>query len=345
MSVKIRPYRRGGWEVDVRVVLPDGTPRRERRRAPVSSKSAARRWAQARERELLIRRPAEASKPRKEVPTLQEFAERFLDGYARANRHKPSGIASKETILRVHLVPLLGSKRLDAIRNEDVQQLKVQLRSKAPKTVNNVLTVLNTLLKIAADWNLIDQVPCSMRLLPAPQPIAAFHDFDAFERLVEATKVDDATALLIVLLGGEAGLRCGEMVALEWPDVDLAATGQVSVQRAVWNGQATVPKGGRVRHLPLTTRLATALRTHRHLRGVRVLTIKDGRALTQRMVQNVMGRVARRAHEPQGVHIPASHVLFALGDAWSARTGHSGAGGTREPLDDAAVHALESGGE
>ncbi len=138
---------------------------------------------------------------------------------------------------------------------------------RAPKTVNNVLTVLNTLLKTAVGWDLIEQMPCSVRLLPAPHPVAAFHDFDAFERLVEAAAGEaDGTALLVVLLGGEAGLRCGEIVALEWPDVDLA-TGSVSVQRAVWNGHVTVPKGGRVRHVPLTTRLATALRTHRHLRG------------------------------------------------------------------------------
>ena len=70
MSVKVRPYRRGGWEVDVRVVLPDGTHRRERKRAPVSSKSGAMRWGQARERQLLIHRPAEPTQPRKEVPTL-----------------------------------------------------------------------------------------------------------------------------------------------------------------------------------------------------------------------------------------------------------------------------------
>ena len=27
---------------------------------------------------------------------------------------------------------------------------------------------------------------------------------------------------LVVLLGGEAGLRCGEMMALEWTDIDFA---------------------------------------------------------------------------------------------------------------------------
>jgi hypothetical protein len=30
------------------------------------------------------------------------------------------------------------------------------------------------------------------------------------------------SGVLIVLLGGEAWLRCGEMIALEWGDVDLA---------------------------------------------------------------------------------------------------------------------------
>ena len=65
------------------------------------------------------------------------------------NRQKPSGIAAKEMILRVHLVPTLGHKRLDAIESEDVQHLKGRLSTKAAKTVNNILTVLKVLLKKA----------------------------------------------------------------------------------------------------------------------------------------------------------------------------------------------------
>ena len=49
----------------------------------------------------------------------------------------------REMILRVHLVPTLGSRKLNAITTETVQQLKVRLQNKAPKTVNNVLTVLS----------------------------------------------------------------------------------------------------------------------------------------------------------------------------------------------------------
>ena len=149
MSVTIRPYRRGGWEVDIRVVTPDGTREfRVRKRAPVSSRSAAARWAAARERvlfERLLSPPKD--QPRKEVPTLEDFAPRFVDGHARANRQKPSGIASKTTILRLYLIPAFGRKHLDAIKSEDVQRLKAQLEIKSPKTVNNILAVLSILLR------------------------------------------------------------------------------------------------------------------------------------------------------------------------------------------------------
>ena len=81
-------------------------------------------------------------------------------------------IAAKQTILRVHLIPRLGSRRLDAIRNEHVQRLKHALRRKAPKTVNNVLSVLNTLLRTAVEWDIVEQMPCTIRLLPVPKASA-----------------------------------------------------------------------------------------------------------------------------------------------------------------------------
>ncbi len=300
MSVRIRPYRRGGWELDIRVVLPDGSKRRERRRAPVSSKSAALRWGLARERKIVEERPA---LPKKEVPTLEEFVPRFLDGYARANRQKPSGVAGKESNLRVHVVPFLGTRKLDAITNEDVQRLKVRMASKSPKTVNNALTVVNTLLKVAVEWGVIDQAPCRIRLLRTTHVEAAFHDFDEYERLVDAARAVDARAHLIVLLGGDAGLRCGEIMALEWTDIDLAKR-QLKVQRSDWKGHVTVPKGGRSRVVPMTARLAAAVQSHRHLRGARVLCQDDGQPLTQKIVRDFVLKASRRALlRNQGVHI------------------------------------------
>jgi integrase len=291
MSVTIRSYRRGGWEVDITTRLPNGSRHRERCKAPGTSKSAAQRWGEDRERHLLRHGLVQ---PKKEVPTLEEFAPRFLDGYARANRQKPSGIAAKETILNVHLIPLLGSKTLDAITNETVQRLKHQLRDRAPKTVNNVLTVLNVMLKKAVEWDVIDRMPCTIRVLPIPKASMGFYDFDEYERLVAAAKGADRNAYLIVLLGGEAGLRCGEIIALEWRDVDIAKR-QLCVQRSEWRGHVTVPKGGRLRYVPMTVRLATALRVHRHLRSSRVICQRSGEPLTQDIVGDHVRRAARRA--------------------------------------------------
>jgi hypothetical protein len=92
---------------------------------------------------------------------------------ARSNRLKPSGIASKETVLRVHLAKAFGDKRLHEISTEDVQRLKAALVERAPKTVNNVLTVLSVVLRTAVEWGVIARVPCSIKLLKAPKSPAA----------------------------------------------------------------------------------------------------------------------------------------------------------------------------
>src|SRR5262245_57683242 len=54
-----------------------------------------------------------------------------------------------------------------------------------------------------------------------------------------------AGSYLIALLGGEAGLRAGEIVALEWADVDLERR-QIRVRHSDWCGELTAPKKGRI---------------------------------------------------------------------------------------------------
>jgi integrase len=301
MSVTVRKYQGGDdWEVDVLVLLPDGTRHRERRKVPAPSKAAAKRWGESRQRELLLKGPPER---KKEVETLREFAPRFLDGYARANRHKPSGIAGKNTVLKAHLIPTLGDRRLDAITNEDVQALKLRLKDRSPKTVNNVLTVLSVLLKKAVEWEVLDKPPCTVRLLTIPRNTAArFYDFDEFARVVEVAKADSQAAYLIALLGGEAGLRCGEIMALEWSDVDLEKR-LLAVARSEWKGHVTATKGGRVRYVPLTEKLREALKQARSLKSRRVVCDKKGAGLTQKEVQVLMRRVGRKANVKPGVHI------------------------------------------
>jgi integrase len=91
------------------------------------------------------------------------------------------------------------------------------------------------------EWDVLERMPCSIKLLPVPKGSTAFYDFADYERLVDVARALDRRTLLVVLLGGEAGLRCGEMIALEWSDVDVANR-QVCVRRSDWNGHVTTPK-------------------------------------------------------------------------------------------------------
>jgi integrase len=170
--------------------------------------------------------------------------------------------------------------------------------------VNNVLTMLSVLLKKAVEWDVIDRMPCTIRLLRIPKTSMGFYDFDEYERLVEAAEALDPVTYLIVLLGGEAGLRCGEIIGLERGDVDLSKR-QLCIQRSDWRGHVTVPKGGRLWHVPMTARLAAALREHRHLKSQRVLCQDDGSPLTQDMAGDHVRRAARKA----GVTVSGAHRL------------------------------------
>jgi hypothetical protein len=107
------------------ILLDNGQRYRERGKAPVSSKSAALRWGEKRERYILAHGPStEANEPalvkKKEVPTFAEFVPRFREGHMKANRLSPSTIEGLEKNLRVHVLPAFGDRRLDELTQEDV---------------------------------------------------------------------------------------------------------------------------------------------------------------------------------------------------------------------------------
>lgn len=144
--------------------------------------------------------------------------------------------------------------------------------------------------------------------IAGPPPSARFHDFDDFERLVEAARKRSHDAYLVVLLGGEAGLRCGEIAALEWGDVDLKKR-QLCIQRTVWKGHTASPKGGRLRYVPMTQRLAAALHTARHLRGPRVFCDQSGKPHNEKIVADHVDHSARAAKlKHRGVHVLRHHA-------------------------------------
>ena len=301
MSVRVG-WLRGGWECDIRLRLPTGKAMRVRKKPPVKSRTAARRWGQLLEQEILRRNGL----PQFAAPTLREFAPRFLD-HCKSERHKTSGIVRKDSALRVYLLPILGRRPLNEISSEDVARVKLRLREHAPSTVNNTLTTLSALLKLAVEWNVIDRMPCTIKMLPRVHAEAEFLDFDELDRLEDAAKSVGPTAHMVVLLGALAGLRLGEMIALRWIDVDLPRR-RLNIRQNDWRGHVDLPKGGRAGTVDLCQRLLDGLTAHQPRSRLlstdgRVLCRADGRSLTERVVRRQLEAAERLANlPPRGVH-------------------------------------------
>jgi len=329
MTIKLRPARgkRPGFEYDITGRWPDGSRFRERANAPVkTSRTAAIRWAQAREAAIFtagpsaFKAPALATDPATTpaattLPTLAIFWPRVVREHYEANRKKPSTIDAAQTIFRKHLDPAIGDKALDAITAEDIARLKSRYKDSAPKTVNNILSVLSRVLTCAKRWGLIADAP-DVGLLHVPETDVEWYPAEQYRRLVDAARGLGTAWLVLVLLGGSAGMRRGEIRALKWTDLDFD-THMIRIKNAMWRGIEGTTKGKRWRDVPMTDELADALKAHRHLIGERVLYSLKHRPLSNRTVRNWMARIQRlaRLEANGGIHLLrhtfCSHLALA----------------------------------
>lgn len=287
---------RGSYYVDVYVDVPSQGVRRIRRRSPIQT----RKGSEVYEREL-IEAALSTSTPSREERSLADFAVEFLKSYCAAN-NKYATLEAKESILRVHLIPELGTLLLGEVNAHVIEGYKAKKLAEelSPKTVNNHLTVLRKLLSVALEWGLIDLVP-PVKWLKVPPQKFDFLSFEEAERLVNAADREWRTAILV---GLRTGLRLGEIMGLRWEDMDLV-TGRLVVNRTVSRGRVGSPKNGRTREVPLGLDVFRSLKEHRHLKGDVVFPGPGGRLLHRNETKHPLWRACRRA----GLRSIGWHVL------------------------------------
>ena len=250
------------WMVDVVFEHADGRTERVRKVSPVQTRRGAEEYERQLRGAFLDPRPA-----RKEVPTVQAFQERWLTTDAEAT-NRPSTISEKKSDLRNYIVPFFGTKRLDAIRNEDISAFYAMLRKKglAPKSVRNVGATLHRLLVCALEWDLIEKLP---RFPKIKAPDSAWDFFTREEVATLLAGVADPFERAVLLFAFDTGARSGEQIALRWGDLDFHNR-LVVIRRASSRGKVGLTKNGKERRIPMTERLASALlavRQLRHLKG------------------------------------------------------------------------------
>jgi len=274
--------------IDVCIKLPDGRTQRVRKVSPIQTKRAA----QALEREvrdsLLAKlrgedetQPEATPPPRGQAPKLAEFAEEFLVYQATLN--KPTELNAKRSTLEHHLIPAFGHLRLDQIDARAIDRYKVKKLSppdeddpkavkstrrspKAglkPKTINNHLTILSRLLRVAQKWKLIDRLPEIEKLRVHKQPFD-FLNFEESERFLAAAREHYPSWHPYVTVAIRTGLRVGEMLALRWADHVRLERRQLRVELNYTRaGGFGTPKSGKAREVPLSWDAVEALEEQR----------------------------------------------------------------------------------
>ena len=142
-----------------------------------------------------------------------------LLGHLEAKGCSKSHRETVESHLRVHLVPFFKGRSLDRITEDDVTRLVVLLRrlGRAPKTVRNVASTLNSPFELAVRRGWVGVNPCKRVDVPAVQPSGdiRFLTQDELRSVLERGIPDDERAKLeraLYLTAAMTGLRQGELL-------------------------------------------------------------------------------------------------------------------------------------
>jgi integrase len=155
-------------------------------------------------------------------------------------------------MLRTHLIPAFGERRLPDIPREAIQTL---LAAKlcdgfAWETVHHIRCALSKVLGTAEEWGYISDNPVRKTRLPRRDcnPERPVVTPEQVKRLV---MVLSERAKSIALLLAMTGLRIGELLALRWKNVNLNDR-LLRVTETVYEGHFDKPKTKRsVRAIPL----------------------------------------------------------------------------------------------
>lgn len=244
------------WSARLTWTLPDGGRRWKRVSAPTRAEC--------------LDRLAKARLETGETPafderlTVRQFADHWLTVRAAGGAVRASTVDSQRRCL-ARLLPPVGDRRIARLSVGDVQRAVAAdiAAGRAASTVAQDVTVLKAMLNDAVRWGVVARSPARDVSPPRVQrrPVAAWSPDDA-TRFAAAAEQDEQGALWVVAVG--CGLRRGELLGLQWRDLDLDA-GVLRVERQAGQRRTVGPPKTDASRRPvwLSARVVAALRRQR----------------------------------------------------------------------------------
>ena len=204
--------------------------------------------------------------------TLGQFLDRWLDDVR--TRVSPKTHERYTQICQKNIAPLLGAIPLAKLRPEQISEAYAKALASgrlkgggglSPRTVRQMHAILKSALSEAVKWEILVRSPASaVRGPEVGRAVMRTYDLEQTAELIEAVR--GRRIFIPTLLAVLGGLRRGEIAALRWRDIDLAAAQLAIVQSAEQTKTGVrykEPKSGRGRTVALSATLVTELRAHR----------------------------------------------------------------------------------
>jgi integrase len=170
--------------------------------------------------------------------TVEQLSKLWLASNA---RKRSSTLARDEAIVRLHVLPQIGARRLSSVTPADIQcVVNAWALEQAPSTVGRQYTALAAMFAYAVDSDRIVRTPCRRIRLPQVRQVERPElSADDLERLAEALGADQS---VMMWTGAALGLRFAECAGLTVDRLDLLA-GNVTVDRQLGrDGTLSEPK-------------------------------------------------------------------------------------------------------
>jgi len=258
---------------------------------------------------------------KKTAPTFAVFAPRFTKAIETLCASKPATVSFYQSKLDALLkYEPLANCPLDGIDENMIDGYKVhRSREKSrrkkllsPASVNRELSTLRRLLRLASEWRVIDRVP-RIRLLRGEHGREFVLTHEQEKLYLAAAPVDLADVAILLL---DSGLRIGEALSLEWPDVHLepAAGSMLGSVTARWS----TTKNSKTRRVSLTERAVAMLRRRGPARTGYVFHRGDGLPLYQAYLNEQHSTVRKL------LKLPVEFVPHSLRHTYGTRLGETG---------------------
>jgi integrase len=293
MGVKVRERKPGEWWIFI-------DHKGKRKAVKVGSKTAAKASAVDIEKKLTTGK-LDLNRGDLTPVTFEKYAEKWMEQHVEANC-KPGTADTARKALTNHLLPAFGTFHLADINREALRAYCATKKADgyASSTIRVHMSCISGPMEMAVEDGFLPANPCAGARKHAKggktkRPVDAMTQDETRDFLAAASEHTPRFYPLF-LTGLRTGMRIGEIVALEWGDLDWHGK-FIVVQRNFWQGTLGTPKNGKTRRVDMSDQLIAELTDHR--RRMAAESLKAGRTLPEWVFSTVEGRrvwphVARR---------------------------------------------------